>query len=236
MNQHTPTPNHITVQDLMDVAKDLGNQSGKSADAQIKFLLKVVEGGYHNAVDLVRNKHGQDIDDATKLGEAYVNTRQAGVVFDAKAPNQQKLISYVRKTIEIGQWPKGGVGEPLQTINNLMTMRQKLRQIPAEVKKLDDAANTLLKYARAQLKRDTLIDDAELRTFCFKSKKKDAKTSEERVVEYRKMLDKLIKGDLPDGAQDSSSDVIAARDALTSRLIDIAKAKGAAKQGGTNNP
>lgn len=229
------TPNVIGINDLMAVAKELGEQAGKGQDTQVKFLLKAVEGGYHNAIDLKGHKHGRDIDDATKLAEAYVKARNGSVVFDAKAANQQKLISTLRTSIKLGQWPKGGNGEPLQTVNILMTMRQRLRQNPAEAKKLDDAANTLLKYARAQLKKDVLLSDEELKQLCYKPTPADAPTAEERIEAQRKALDKLIKG-FPDGAQDNSSDIILARDSLTRRLIAIAKAKGAAKQGGTNTP
>jgi len=231
-----PVPNVITAADLLDVAQELGKQAGQGKDTQVKFLLKVVEGGYHNAIDLSGNKFGKDIDDATKLAEAYVKARQSSVVFDAKADNQRKLISTLRTSIKLGQWPKGGNGEPLATVNNLMTMRQKLRQNPAEARASTAPANTLLKYARAQLKRDTLLTDEELRQLCYKKPKGDAPTAEERIEATRKLLDKLIKGDLPDGAQDNSSDVIVARDSLTRRLIAIAKAKGTAKQGGTNAP
>ena len=231
-----PTPNVITANDLMDVAQELGKEAGKGRDTQIKFLLKVVEGGYHNAVDLAKNKHGQDIDDATKLAETYVKARQNSVMFDAKADNQRKLISCLRTNIKLGQWPKGGNGEPLQTVNNLWTMWRKLRADPALAKTLDDAANTQMKYARAQLKRDTLLSDDELRELCFRKPKGDALTAEERLEATRKLLDKLIKGGFPDGAQDNSSDVIVARDSLTRRLIAIAKEKGAAKQGGSNAP
>src|SRR6478609_4651259 len=71
MNAHTPPPsNHITAADIMSYAQELGKQAGQGKDTQIKFLLKVAEGGYHNAIDLAGNKHGKDIDDATKLAEA----------------------------------------------------------------------------------------------------------------------------------------------------------------------
>jgi len=227
------TPNVITAADLLDVAQELGKQAGQGKDTQVKFLLKVLEGAYHNAIDLAGNKHGKDIDDATKLVEAYVKAQSGATVFDHKAPNQRKTISCARTMIKFGQWTKGGNGEPIASANNLMTMRQKLRQNPTEAKKLDDAANTLLKQARTQLKRDTLLTDEELRQLCYKKPKGDAPTAEERLESTRKLLDKLIKGDLPDGAQDNSSDVIVARDSLTRRLIAIAKAKGTAKQGGT---
>lgn len=230
--QVTPMPNKISYADLEKVAQDLGADAGKGKDTQIKFLLKMVEGGYHGALDMVGNKHGTDIDDATKLAEVYVKAQQGAVIFDAKAPNQRKLISCLRTGIKLGGWPKGGNGEPLATVNNLMSMRQQLRRNPAEAKKLDDAANTLLKYARAQLKRDTLIDDDELKTFCYKPGK-DFATAEEIVEKMAKQLDKLISGEASSNtAQDASPEVKQAKDLLRKRLVAIAQAKGKAKPGG----
>lgn len=222
--------NKMTFADMEKVAQDLGADAGKGKDTQIKFLLKMVEGGYHGIIDLAGNKHGPDTDDATKLAEAYVKSQGTATVFDAKAPNQRKLVSTLRTGIKLGSWPKGGNGEPLATVNNLMSMRQKLRQNPAEAKKLDDAANTLLKYARAQLKSDTLIDDdARLREFCYKPGK-DFATAEEIIEKMSKQLDKLISGEASSNtAQDASNEVKQARQALRNRLAAIAKARGAAK-------
>jgi ATP/maltotriose-dependent transcriptional regulator MalT len=145
-------------------------------------------------------------------------------VFDAKADNQRKLVSCLRTGIKLGAWPKGGNGEPLATVNALMNIRQKLKQNPADAKRLQDAANTLLKYAREQLKRDTLIDEDELRSFCFKPNAKDPSTAEEVLENIRKQLDKLVKGN-NHGVRDTSAEVIAARGELQKRLSAIAKAK-----------
>ena len=221
--------NTITFADLLQTAAELGADAGKGKDTQIKFLLKAVEGGFHNALDLASNKHGTDVDDATKLSEAYVKAQQGAVIFDAKAPNQQKLISTVRTSIKLGGWPKGGNGEPMATVNNLIQMRQNLRKIPAEAKKLQDAANCLLSYARAQLKRDTLIDDAELREFCYKPGK-NLQTGEQIIEGIVKQLDRLIDGRAAQStAQDNSPEIVAARQDLRKRLTAIATARGKAQ-------
>lgn len=228
----TPPSNTITFADLLATAATLGAEAGRGKDTQIKFMLKVVEGGYHNALDLAPNKHGADVDDATKLTEAYVKAQQGAVVFDAKSPNQRVQISKARTCIKLGGWPKGGNGEPIATVNNLMTDWQKLKQIPAERKKLDDAANVLLKYARAQLKRDQLIDAAELKDFCYKPLQ-DLATAEQILERTVKQLDKLIDGTAASGtAQDNSQEVRNARQTLRHRLSAIAKARGAAKGNG----
>jgi len=214
---------------MQQIATDLGTDAGKGKDTQVKFLLKMVEGGYHNILDLNSNKHGTGVDDATKLAESYVKAQGTAVIFDAKAPNQSKLCSNLRTGIKLGAWPKGGNGEPLATVNSLMTMRQNLKKIPAEAKKLDDAANTLLKYARAQLKTDHLLDDAQLKEFCYKPGK-NLQTPEQIIEGMTKQLDNLISGKSAQGtAHDASPEIINARQELRKRLSAIATARGKAK-------
>jgi hypothetical protein len=217
--------NTITFADLCETAKQLGESSGNAADVQIKFLLKTLEGSYHQAIDLTKNKHGTDCDDATKLAEAYFKARSGNVIFDAKAGNQQKLASTLRTSIKLGQWTKGGNGEPLATVNNLMTKRQTMKKDPTKAKRLDDAANTFLRYARQQMKRDTLIDDSELEELCLK-KESDPKTVEELIESQVKALDKLVDGSASQGtAQCATQNVLDARQKLRDELAAIAKAK-----------
>jgi hypothetical protein len=127
--------------------------------------------------------------------------------------------------VKLGQWPKGGNGEPLATVNNLMSMRQKL--LKSNTKNLDDAANTLLKYARAQMRADQLLDDNTLKTFCYRPGK-NTQSVEEVIEAMRNRLNKLIAG--KGGIQDNDQLVRDASQALTKRLGAIAKIKGA---GGT---
>lgn len=217
--------NALTIDTLLARATELGEQAGKGKDTQIKFLLSCMEGGYHNAIDLVSNKHGADRDDATKLAETYVKAQGGATVFDAKAGNQRKLISTLRTSIKLGQWPKGGNGEPLGTVNNLMTERQKLRKDPVQAKKLVDAANTFLRFARQQLKRDTLIDPAEFKTFLFKPTR-DLPTAEKVLEGIRNSLMKLSKGQAANNtAQDNSKQVRDALALLNDRMAAIARGK-----------
>ena len=229
MTQST-IPNAMTFHEVETDIIELGKMAGQGKDTQIKALLKVVNGAFHGSVDLQENKHGTDIDDCTRLAELYAVAQNSAVVFDHKAANQRKLISTFRTCTKLGQWPKGGNGEPLGTVNNLITMRQKLRAIPGEIKKLDDAANTLMRYARAQLKRDQLIDDKELKTFCYK-KDGTLQTPEQIIEGCRKQLIGLKDGKAASGtAQDASQDVKDAIKSLTERLKKIADKRGAAKQ------
>lgn len=230
MPQTTPSnpslSNKITFDSIRADMRELGAQAGQGVDTQVKALLRAVEGSYHAALDLSPNKHGTEIDDATLLAEDYVKARNGSVVFDAKAPNQRKLVSTIRTSIKLGSWTKGGNGEPIATVQNLMTMRNNLKKIPAEATKLNDAANTLLNYARTQLKRDTLIEDDELKTFCYK-KPQEFATAEDIIERCAKQLESLANGKAAHGtAQNNGKNVTDAARALRKELAAIATARG----------
>lgn len=217
-------PNTLSLADLLVTAEDLGKQAALGVDVQIKMDLKVLDAAFQGVVDLSANKHGTGIDDATKLSEAYWKSRNGAAVFDAKAANQRKLISNIRKSVKLGMWSKGGPGEPLNTVNNLMTLRQKLRRDPATAKKLDDAHNTFMRFATQQLKRDQVIPDAELAAFCYRPERDEA-TLEDFYEGTRKKFQKLRDGKLS-GMQDTGKEIDDVIRACTSKLVAIAKAKG----------
>lgn len=230
MNTQTQAPaipNGLTLTDMIATATLLGSQVGPGKDTQIKLALKVIETAYHGGIDLQPNKHGTDVDDAFKIAEAYVKAANAGTVFDAKENKQAKLMSCVRTLTRLGAWPKGGTGEPLTTVNNLVSYRQKQRAKPGMSKRMDDAFNTVMRFARAQLKRDQLIDPTEFDSFIMK-KVADVATAEETVESIRNQLLKLAKGKGKHGIQDMSSEVTKAAELLTKRLKDLATARGPA--------
>lgn len=223
-------PNGLTLTDLIVAATSLGGQKGAGSDTQIKLALKVVEAAYHGGIDLTPNKHGPDTDDATKIAEAYVKAANSAVVFDVKENRQAKLVACVRTLTKLGQWPKGGSGEPLATLNNLISYRQKQRAKPGMSKRMDDAFNTTMRFARQQLRRDQLIDPSEFDSFCMK-KVADPQTGEEIVESMRNQLRKLAQGKAVKGTvQDASPEVTKAIELLTKRLKDIATARGPGAQ------
>lgn len=213
--------NTLKWDDLLKRATELGEQHGRGKDTQVKFLMSAVEGGYFQVLDIGRDKHGPGIDDAQKLAEAYVKAQSGATTFDAKATNQRKLMSCVRKCIELGLWPKGGGGEPLGTVNNLISHRQALRKNPSNAKKLDDAANTLMRFAREQLKRDLLIDPAEFDTFCYR-KVADQKTQMEDWEQLRKHALRMTKGQTASGAIDGSAELKSIVDLANQRIKKLA--------------
>jgi hypothetical protein len=200
--QTNPIPNTRTLDALKADMVTLGEEAGKGKDTQVKAGLKILEGAYFGTIDLSANKHGTDKTDAVVLAETYVRAQGSAVIFDAKAPNQRKLVSTFNTLIKFGGNPKWGSGEPLANVNALMTLRQKLRA--AGGVKLDDAFNSLLKYARAQMKEDTMITGQALEQF-LRKKETDVRSVKDVLDGVRNTIIKLRKGQLSNVAGDDQS-------------------------------
>lgn len=214
--------NAPTFADLLVAVSDLGTEAGKGKDVLIKFDLKIIEAAYAGTLSIDPNKHGVGIDDAQKLSEAYWRAQNGAVIFDAKADNQRKTISNTRKGIKFGSCPKWGVGEPMGRVNDLLNMRSKLKKAGTKV---DDAHNSLMRYATAQLKLDQLMSDDVLQTYCVK-KESDPRSLEDFFESIRSTANKMKEGKLtncPD--MDNSPEVQAIINSCTKRLIAIAKAR-----------
>lgn len=214
--------NGLSFDEMRKIASDLGAEAGRGNDVQIKFDLQVITCAFHGNCDLTKDKHGPEKDDAAVFAEEYFKARNGTVVFDAKAPNQRKLISNVRKCIKLAGWTKGGVNEPLQNVNELMTVWQQHRKKP-NGRKLNDAHNTLMLYATKQLSRDTLISGSELEAFCFKANP-DQLTNAEAIEAIRKKLSQLKQGKMSNvPVADTSPEIDTALNALNKRLKAIAQ-------------
>lgn len=184
--------NTLSFDDLRKLAVECGSEKGKGNDAQIRFALKVVEGAYFSCVDIEPDKHGKDKDDATVLAADYVKTQTGSEVFNKKKSNSAKLASCFKTLIRFGMWPHGGTGEPIGVMNKTMTIWRKERADSANAGLLDDAFNTLMKLARTQIRRDTLVEDSELRDLCFKRPTKQ-RSDEANLQAAAKLLEKVKK-------------------------------------------
>ena len=225
----TIAPNKPVFSTLIADCTELGKQCGQGKDTLSKLYLKVHEAAYLGTLDVDTNKHGNGIDDAQKLAEAYTKGQTGATIFDAKGVSGRKISSCVRTMIRLGMWPKGGQGEPLATVNNFMTKRAAMRKDPALCKKLDDPSNSLLRLARAQLKRDQVIAPAEFDTFLLK-KDSEARTEEDWLESTRKAAQNAKAGKAGLTVDVATADKIIAD--CTKRLTAIAKAK--APQAATN--
>lgn len=179
--------------DLLKRARDFGTASGTAKDVQIKFGLALVDAAYEGVIDMTPDKHGKGEDDALKLCAEYAIHSRGATQFFVGSDSAKVQIAKARTCIKLGGWTKGGRGEPINTVNQLMAIRRKLRADPNVAGSLDDAYSTLLRYARAQLKLDALMATAELTDFCMKPTPKP-KTVEKKLKAIKKEIDKLISG------------------------------------------
>jgi len=217
------TTNTITFETLKAEIAELGRQAGEGKDTQIKFDLKVFEASYQGKLDLQPNKHAPDVDDATKLAEIYATSQNKSVIFDAKAPNQQKLTATVRTAIKIGGYTKGGTNEPLATCNNLVNLRQDLKK--KGTKGLEDPHNMFLRWARQQLKRDKMIEGDELKAFCYKPVT-ELRSAEEVLRSIQKIATNLTNGKVSNCPDlDNSPEVKSIITACNTRITKIVQAR-----------
>jgi hypothetical protein len=217
----TPTnSNRPSLTDLIDKADELGTLAARGADTQVQFYVTVHEAAFMGSIDSTKDKHGTGIDDATKLTEAYVKARTKASVFDHKAPNQRKAVSCVRSMVKLGLWPHGN---SQQVLNDYLNIRAKLRANPMSAKRLDDAANAVLRLARRQVKEKSELDKQSLEAMLYKPVS-EQRTVEEAIESLRKQTLNLLHG--KSGLLDQSPLLKKAAQAFGDRLKEIAKEKG----------
>ena len=222
--QTTVQSNKPTFDGLKAEAAKLGGEAGAGKDGYVKLLIRMMEAAYHGAVDLDENKHGTGKDDAFEVISAYAKHKGIASNFKGKTDNERKLLSNGRKMLKLGQWTKGGAGQPLGNVGDLMIMRNK--RFMVDPKTTDDAANSLLRYATSQLKVDTLLDGPQLEQFCRKGVGPE-KTAKQIIKGLVKTIDKL-----GDGSQELKD----ARSNLVRRINAISIAEVAEKQKQANVP
>jgi hypothetical protein len=183
-------------------------------------LFRSTQGAFLGVIDTTANKHGTGSNDAAKLTQARTQARTGSTIFDRKALNVRVAVNRTNTMIKLGMWPKGGPGEPLSTLNKLLTHHRKAIQ---NGKKVVDAANAMLNYARAQTKSDHVLADSELEK-CF-LKPDPTKPSEEDMLDsLRKRLLAAKAGKGLDGTLDGdTADKMVGH--ITKRLKVIAAAK-----------
>lgn len=211
---------NMTFEYLLEAAKESGQKEAQGADSLPQFFLEVTQGAFLGVIDTTANKHGIGSNDASKLTQARTQARTGSTIFDRKALNVRVAVNRTNTMIKLGMWPKGGPGEPLSTLNKLLTNHRKAIQ---SGKKVVDAANAMLNYARAQIKSDHVLADSELEK-CF-LKPDPTKPSEEDLLDsLRKRLTAAKVGKGLDGNLDAdTADKMIG--AITKRLKAIAAAK-----------
>lgn len=221
--------NGYSFDELIAITDKLATDRGNGKDAQFKWFNALIEGAYHGGIDLLPDKHGTGKSDAFIFAARYATKQGISTMFDAKPDNERKLMSNVTKGIRFGQYTKGGTGEPLGLLDRFKKAFQDARKKPENKGKLEDPVNGLLRLMTAQLKRDNLIDDNELKNYVFKAPA-NAKTQFEAVSACRKSLQRLRDGKLHGGVVDNSAMIIQAISCCTARMKEIADASNKAKE------
>lgn len=211
--------------DLLAKCAELGAAHGKGKNTLAQFYMLTANAAYDCVIDLIKDKHGDGIDDAAQAYEAFDKARNASTMFDHKSPSGKVQTAKLRAMVKLGGWTRAGAGEPIATMNKLVAMRDNLRKTPGEVGKLDDICNTLLRYARFQVKQLSLVDDKQvLRSFCM-APAKQSKTLEDFLNDTAKRLEDLRQGKAGSGTLQHSSP------RLVHALIEIREEAKALRKG-----
>jgi len=219
------TKNDTRFEDAVERIRTLGKTEGMGRDAQVKFAAEVIELAYDGAVNGDEPQSSAQKDHATILTEEYIKSRTGASIHDHKKNNMKKAVSCTRTLIKVGMKTGLGQGQPLAGFNDLMETRKKLKAKPENQNRLDDGFNTIMKWARRQIKASTALNHNELGELCFK-KQPDIKTPEEVLEAIRKATQNLYNGKAASGhAQDSSPFIKTMIDAATARLREIAQNK-----------
>lgn len=217
-----PTNTNIpTFESRLEMAKQLGAKEGEGSNSQAQFVMMCIEGGYLGSLSCDPNKHGIKRCDADLLCEAYVLARGKQSRFDRKSKSGRKFVSITNKCIRFGSTPKWGRGQPMQTVQEFSEHWSNLRK--QGLKNLDDYNNAMMRFATAQLRSDSLLDDETRNAFAYKSAP-GTKSVAEVLEDMRKTAQKLMVGKVAscDGVDDSA-EVKAVIASITKRLTDIAK-------------
>lgn len=221
------TSNQLTLDQMIEIAAAAGADTAKGNDSLTKLLMKVAEGAFVGALDATKDKHGPGVDDAAKISEAFAKARSKTNIFDAKADKARKQASITRTMIRLGGYTKGGTGEPLTTLNTLMTLRNKLRQDSGYAKRVEDPVNCMIRFARAQLKLDHMIDQTGLQEFALKVDHNNSRQIADWWDSVRAQAKKLQLGKLRGCADsDTSAEIDTLIKTCNRRLKTIADALG----------
>jgi hypothetical protein len=214
--------NKLTFDGLKAEATVLGGAAGAGKDGYVKLLIRIAEAAYHGGIDLTPHKHGTGRDDTFEVIAAYAKAKGIASSFKGKADNERKLLSNGRKMGKVGQLTTLGPNQPLTTIGDLMLKRNK--RFLADPKTTDDAANSLLRWATAQLRSTSLIEGDSLEAFCRKTVKDD-KTAKAILKQAKKMIEKL--GDTSQEIRDATTSITRRINAIT--LAEVAENQKQAK-------
>ncbi len=217
MNQTTHGKNDHRFDDLCKEAETYGADRAKGEDSLVLMALKALQGAFDGYVTTGKDTHGPGVDDAEFLQRKYEGMRNASAKVQ-RTTSQKGQASKLRTCIRLGEWPHGGVGEPMNTINLLIDEYNKLSNDKTYEGKIESAYRMLQKYAAAQVRLKSVIPQDELKAFALK-KEGIPKNLEEYIEAIAAHIQKLVDGKAVKGTiKDDSAEVVDALDLLKQRL------------------
>jgi hypothetical protein len=220
MTQAAHGKNDHRFDDLVKEAETYGADRAKGEDSLVLMALKAIQGAFDGYVTTNKDTHGPGVDDAEFLQRKYEGMRNASAKVQ-RTTSQKGQASKLRCVIRLGEWPHGGVGEPMNTINLLIDTYNKLSNDKTYEGKLESAYRMLQKFAAAQVRLKAVIPEDELKGYALK-KEGIPKNLEEYIEAIAHNLQKLVDGKAVKGTiKDDSGEIVDALDALKSRLADL---------------
>lgn len=208
---HSPQ-NDTRYDDLVKEVAALGRDAASGKDSLPKLAHRLVRAAHEGVIS---TQVGQDgLDDAHRLYTSYAEKQSKTAIHEHTAGGFKANVSKMRKLIEMGSMP---IIDPVDVMNRTVGIRQKMQEAdeatkPAYASYVDVAREQLANPGRA-------LTDDEIKGVCAKPAPAE-KTVDKILKDCHKKLERLITGE--GGLKDQSEQVIAAEEALRTRLAAFA--------------
>jgi hypothetical protein len=213
--------NDFRFDDAIKFVRSLGEQAAQGVDSLPKFGCYVVKCANEGIFDLTKNKHGEGVDDARKIYEAYLEEMSSKAVHDHSAAGKKANSSKVRKLIEFGC---GTRYDPVEVLDRTMQQHQEAQANKVKVKAPYAA---YVDVARAQIASDSELTDDQIMEAIRKPEGDDKELIDE-INAIVKKLGTLIEG--KNGLKCQEQPVIDAHDMLREFAGTLALKKKADEQ------
>jgi hypothetical protein len=207
-----PGQNDHRFDDLRKVFKSEGANAALGKDALPKLGLQLVRAARDGVVDLVKNKHGTGVDDASKLYEEY--TKTAGKALHDHTPDSIKSqVSKMRCFIKAGAHPQAT--DPEGTMDRAVELLAEMAAI--DPKAVKSAYAAYCDVARAIFTSTTDLTDDEIKGAISKNGPAD-KTLVKELRRAEKILNGIVTGDAGVGRHQTAA-MLKALDLVTEERV-----------------
>lgn len=219
-----PGKNDYRADDFFSKCEEYGKRIAAGEDALPQLYIDVIQGAYDGYLDLQKDKHGQNLDDAMYAYTRAMTSKSGAAVFKGKADSLNSQASRVRSILKVGLWTRGGTGQPIERRNKLVNVWSKLATEPHAKGRRVSLAEALIKFARVQVKRDAILTDEELQNLCLRPAKADLTLADWIERTCVKPLRDLRNGKANRGQLSDQSEAI--RDSLEALVDRVTELRG----------